>query len=210
MFFISFVITDKDEFLPMNKDSKYGDDACRYEDDGQSYVKPCEKGKYFADISSINSFYTHLEICQDLQNMTIPLSLNENECSSTFECESGLKCIGNSCTHECSTGEFWSETFLDVTNRCAPNTLKTTTSGYCLKKTYTKTTLPYSSSIEFSKPEKKECGKYIITEYPDPIDKGFYEITANEYVYPGSVEDGEYVSKKELCKSCYALYFSYN
>lgn len=213
-FFISFVITDKDEYLPMNKDSKYGDDVCRYYDDGHYYVKPCEKGKYCAHISELNRFDTYLEICQDLPNMTIPLSLNENECSSTFECESGLTCNGKSCTHECSTGEFWAEKYSSSSSSssgCAPNILKSTTSGYCLKITYTKTTLPYTYSIEYSEPEKnKECGKYTITQYPDPIDKGFYEITANEYVYPGSVEDGEYVSKKELCKSGYALYFYYN
>ena len=33
-------------FLPMKKDSKYGDDVCSYTKDGKKYVRPCEKGKF--------------------------------------------------------------------------------------------------------------------------------------------------------------------
>lgn len=42
--------------LPMDKDSKYGDDVCSYTGQKQKYVKPCEKGKFCDGSNTLPTF----------------------------------------------------------------------------------------------------------------------------------------------------------
>ena len=201
-FLISFSLSDKNNYLPMEKDSKYGEDVCRYrDDDGYYHVKACEKGKYCADIS-LPSTYTYLEICQDLPNVTKPFNLNEGKCQTSFECELGLACLSN-CVNYCASGEFYS----DYRNDCTDNSLKKT-GEICYEKTYDTSNMP---QYRYSEPVKnKKCGKLTLGEVPGTTNRGLYEIKLIEYAYLGSVEDGGYVQDMDLCQSGYALYFYYD
>ena len=204
-FLVSFSLSDKDYYLPMEKDSKYGDDVCCYYnfDDTHYYVKPCEKGKYCVSNSISTS---RLEICQDIPNIVHPLNLDE-KCSSTFECGYGLKCISGSCTLDCSSGQFLIQTS-PTTYRCVSDTLKSSSDDYCMKLTYDSSGNP---NLKYSSPVKnKICGKLTISERTDTGNSGIYYISLKEHAFFGSVKDGEYVDDMKLCESGYALYFYYD
>ena len=185
----------------MEKDSKYGDDVCRYRDkDGYYHVKPCEKGKYC--LESLSSSTSYLEICHELPNIKALSNLKEKKCSTSFECEQNLECDGSSCG-KCPASEFALESQ-------GYNCISTTSqgSGYC-----SSTTLDASNikTTKYSNPENyKKCGKLTIAEYPGTTDAGVYYIKTNEYDYIGTVEDGGYVEDQELCQSGFALYFYYD
>ena len=192
------------EYLPMGKDSKYGDDVCRYTDDKQKYVKPCEKGKFCGSnligtldyIRGKHSDTSEIEICQDLPNITALYNYNEGSCKNDFECRTGYKCIDNKCLYDdCDTGEFLSE------YGCKENSKK---GDYCYEFTQNKDSYDYKYS---PKEPNKECGKLILEDDPRSEEKGIYYLNKREYVYEGEVEDGEYVSHRRFCKSGFALYF---
>ena len=200
--------------LPMDKDSKYGDDVCSYTDNKQKYVKSCEKGK-FCDVSNTlttidylkNNYYdtSNLEICQDTPNVTAFYSYKES-CTNDFECEGDYKCIENKCSYECNTNEFYYKPYdtSSSSSSCKPNSDKGT-DGICYEETRTKNAVPI---IKYSSPvPNKICGKLTFADDPNDNMKGIYYVTKYEYVYKGEVEDGDYVTDEELCKSGFALYF---
>ena len=201
-FLLTFIISDKDLYLPMNKDSKYGEDICRYYDDAHYYVKPCEKGKYCVDTSFQ---YSNLFVCKDIPKVKHALGLKDTDpCSTSFECDNLLECQSESCTYYCSLSSY----FYGVDNICYPDSEKAP-SSYC---EYNK----YDSNGNFEKttyssPEKnKICGKLNIKELAGSNHRGIYVIESKESVYKGSVKDGEYVDDMELCESGYALYFYFD
>ena len=195
--------SDKDYYLPMEKKSKYGDDVCRYYDDDHYYVRACEKGKYCArSLSSIS----YLEVCHDLPNPSLLSNLNDGKCTTTFECEAGLLCNGNTCTkcpssNSVRVGEYSSY-------NCIPDSAKGT--GFCEQVTLGALNV---ETHKYSFPESyKKCGKLTITEYPNTASDtytGIYYVSLNEYTYIGTVPDGEYVSDMKLCESGFALAFYY-
>ena len=206
-FLVSFSISDKNRYLPMDKDSKYGEDVCRYYDnDGHFYVKPCEKGKYCAsDFNSQITDYSYLEICQDLPKYAHYLNLDD-KCTSTFECGYGLKCIGTSCTGDCGPDEFIRHT--SSNSYTCENKVNKGSGGYCSQITFDNTGIQIT---KYSPAEKdKRCGKLTITEYTQTGLRGFYYISSDDYTNLGSVEDGQYVSDMKLCESGYALRFYYD
>ena len=195
--------SDKDLYLPMEKESKYGEDVCRYYDDGHYYVRACEKGKYCA--GSLSS-YSYLEICQDLPSQSLLSNLNEGKCTTTLECEGNLLCNGNTCTkctfsNQVRTGEY-------PYYNCVSDSSKG--SGFC-----SSATLDASNVLtyKYSSPENyKKCGKLTIKEYPNTASTtytGLYYTLLDEYTYIGTVPDGEYVTDMELCESGFALSFYY-
>ena len=195
--------SDKDYYLPMEKKSKYGDDVCRYADDGHYYVRACEKGKYCA--SSLSS-YSYLEVCHDLPNPSLLSNLNDGKCTTSFECEARLSCNGNTCTkcpnsNEVRVGEYGSYF-------CTPDSQKGT--GFCEQVTLDAYNVP---TYKYSFPESyKKCGKLTIKEYPNTASvtyTGIYYVSLDEYTYIGTVPDGEYVSDMQLCESGFALAFYY-
>lgn len=203
--------SDKDYFLPMEKESRYGSDVCRYYDEGRYYVKPCEKGKYcVGGLTSSNIVGTHseLEICQDLPKINVLSNLNEGKCKTTLECEGSLECNGNTCT-DCSS-PYYTNSFPrgDYPYDCEDVTNKG--SGYCESVTLDASNNPTS---KYSSPESyKKCGKLTIKEYPNTASAtftGIYYTALNEYTYIGTVADGEYVKDPELCESGFALPFYY-
>lgn len=204
IFFCLFVISlsENDKYIPMDKESKYGDDVCAYRDkDGYYNVKPCEKGKYCSDFTPSTSY---LEICQDIPEIKTLSNLKENKCSTSLECESGLTCVGTSCRRCTSTGNNF-----DIgeygSYDCKPDTEQG--NGYCESTTLDQNNIP---TTKYSAPEQyKTCGKLTIEEYPGTTDAGVYYVKLDQYDYIGTVQDGEYVSKMELCESGFALYFYY-
>ena len=195
---------DKDFYIPMEKDSKYGADVCSYYDEGHYYVKPCEKGKYCAD--NLANGISNLEICYDLPNPSQLSNLNEGKCKTSFECDGELLCNGNTCTECPNTNEFRYGDF--PYRNCISNTVKG--SGYCSSVSLTASN---RHDTKISTPESyKKCGKLTIKEYPNTATENFngiYYIALDEYTYIGTVQDGEYVSDMELCESGFALPFYY-
>lgn len=198
----SISLSEKDMYVPMEKESNYGDDVCAYRDnDGYYHVKSCEKGKYCETLTTSTSF---LEICLDFPQITTLSNLKENKCSTTFECEDGLTCEGTSCRKCTATGNFFDYGYYGSYG-CESNTNQG--NGYCKQ-----TTLDANNNenYKYSSPEEyKKCGKLTIEEYPGAAYAGIYYIKLNEYDYIGTVKDGEYVEDRELCESGYALYFYY-
>lgn len=205
---LEFSLSEYDaEILPMEKDSKYGDDVCSYTDDKQKYVKPCEKGKFCGNLNSIltldysrGKYYdeSNIEICQDLPNITSLYTYNEGSCTNDFECEGSYKCIGNICSYKCDAGEFYSYI------GCKDNSDKGN-DGICYEKNIKN---DGSMTYRYSPPvPNKKCEKLTFADDPRDTKKGIYYVHQREYVYEGEVEDGEYVNDVTLCKSGFALYF---
>jgi hypothetical protein len=185
----------------MNKDSKYGEDICRYYDDGYYYVKPCEKGKYCVDTTSTLSsdLTSYLHTCHDIPKVKLT-SVYTESCKNSFECYDGLECLTEKCTIFCGTGAFLS------TQGCKANAYLVN-GKYCYLNTYDSST-GASTGTTYSPAEKnKICGKYNLGQIPGTINIGRYTIISEEFVYKGTVQDGEYVKTMDLCQSGYALYF---
>ena len=197
--------------LPMNKDSKYGDDVCSYTDGEKKYVKPCGKGKFCDGTTSImtidylkgkyeNDKTSSIEICQDLPNIT-SFYTYKGSCSNDFECETGYECIENECSYKCPNSNMF---LYNIQDGCQQNSDKGT-DGICYEETRKKDA---ATEIKYSPPQpNKICGKLTLLDDPRDNMKGIYYINKKEYVYKGEVEDGEYVTDQELCKSGFALYF---
>ena len=199
--------SDKDSYLPMEKESKYGSDICRYYDDGHYYVRACEKGKYCADgLSSYNyNSYSYLEVCTDIPNYSRLSNLNDGKCQTTLECEGNLLCNGNTCT-KCENTNF------EPTGEY-PYTCKTNSqigNGFCESVTLDANNV---LNTKYGSPDNNQkCGKLTIKEYPNTSTRtytGIFYVSLNEYTYIGTVPDGEYVNDMELCESGFALPFYY-
>ena len=118
---LDFSLSEYDALiLPMEKNSKYGDDVCFYTDKEQHYVKPCEKGKFCRSTNIDTLDYARgkdvhetstISICQDLPNINTLYTSREEGCKHDFECEIGYKCIGNVCSDKCDSGEFYYDGF---------------------------------------------------------------------------------------------------
>ena len=212
---LEFSLSEYDAiYLPMDKDSKYGDDVCSYSENEKFYVKHCEKGKFCLDSSTIATIdYTrgdvekrkNLEICEILPNVTGLYAYSEGSCTNDFECGENYKCIGNVCTYKCEANEFYYKAENGVgSSGCKDNSQKGS-DGICYEITLKRDESPI---IKYNSPKpNKICGKLTFLDDPRTGYKGIYYINKYEYVYNGEVEDGEYVTKKELCKSGFALYF---
>ena len=214
---LEFSLSEYDaKYLPMNKHSKYGEDVCSYTDDEQVYVKLCEKGKFCDGLSTISTLdysrgkydrSSNLEICQELPNVT-DFYKYKGKCENDFECGIGYECIGNECSYKCNSNYFYYnyKDYTGVLNQgCQDNSLKGT-DGICYEETRKKNA---ATEYKYSSPQpNKICGKLTFLDDPDDTNKkGIYYINKYEYVYKGEVDDGEYVTNKELCKSGFALYF---
>lgn len=186
-------------YIPMEKDSKYGEDICGYTDKNGDYaVKPCDKGKYC--VLPRNSAMSSLAICQDVPTVQTGLSSLDEDCSSDFDCEYNLKCRGKKCKRkdDCTfSNQFPYKTKNAGNYQCDEKAPE----GYCTYKEYTNTGTKTSHS---SPPNKFHiCGVYT---YHKDTDNTYYQ-KDTKYAYIGSVDNGEYVSDKVLCKSGFTLYY---
>jgi len=208
--FLELSLSDDTLFLPMKKDSRYGDDVCSYIKDDKKYVRPCEKGKFCKYDLPIDNIYPHkmfekesnIEICYDLPSITPLYTYDEGTCTNGFECTSSYECIGNKCSYECSSGQFFSK----KTFQCIDNSLKAS-DGVCEETTWERGAVS-PTITKYSSPNRdKGCAKLSFADVPNDDMKGIYYVNQKTYVYKGEVEDGEYVTSKEYCQSGFALYF---
>ena len=179
---------------PMEKDSKYGDDVCRYIDEGYEYVRPCEKGKYCLKQSSQGS---DLYICQNIPEAQEGLNILDEKCSSDFDCELDLKCISGTCKLDCGNGnETPVKVYYNNGYECMGPSAKAA-DGVCWSR---------GTPQKFGNPTGKSqiCGLY--SDFYDNGNQN-YEISEIKYAYIGSVENGNYVSDEILCKSGFALFY---
>lgn len=198
---LSLFILCSSSLRPMEKNSKFGDDICKYEDGNYEYVRPCEKGKYCLDEDSgSNEFY----VCQDLPEAQEGLNTVDEKCSSDFDCEDNLECVGGYCKLVgCADYPLKvSGTFI-----CMPSSQKAA-DGVCKSYGYTErsgfSTFD-TSKDKFGNPTGKSqfCG---LLDFHNMGNQN-YDIIEKKYAYVGSVENGKYVSDEILCKSGFALFY---
>ena len=144
-------------------------------------------------------------ICRDLPKISPIFTYGESGCKNDFECEGGCKCIGNVCSYDkCNTGEFYSY-LSETSSRCRLNSEKGSDDGVCEEHIIDTNG---RNEYKYSPPKpNKICGKLTLANDPNDNQKGIYYIQKKEYVYKGEVEDGEFVTQANLCKSNFALYF---
>ena len=192
-------------YRPMKKESKYGEDICRYREIKDSqiiyYVRACEKGKYCEDLGNegINSGFS---ICQDLPTRETGISTLNGECSSDFDCENDLECVSKKCTYTgtaCSTGQAPYKPEGTSSYRCS----KLAPEGYCEVREYSTDSSSYTSSFGSPQSKYQKCGLYTF----HPAGSNVYKLKDTKYVYIGSVDNGEYVKTPTLCKTGFALPF---
>ena len=213
---LEFSLSEYDAIImPMSKDSKYGDDICYYTNKEIHYVKPCEQGKYCDTSNSIKTIDyargkdvyedSSIYICRDLPKISSIFTYGESGCKNDFECEGGYKCIENVCSYdECPTGTFYSYDSLYGVS-CKLNSEKGSDDGVCEEHIIDTNG---RNEYKYSPPKpNKICGKLTLVNDPNDNEKGIYYIQKKEYVYKGEVEDGEFVTQANLCKSNFALYF---
>ena len=198
---LSLFILCSSYLRPMEKNSKFGDDICKYEDASYEYVRPCEKGKYCLDEDSgSNEFY----VCQDLPEAQEGLNTIDEKCSSDFDCESNLKCVGGYCK---LVGCADYPIKVSGIYTCLPSSMKAA-EGVCESYGYTESpgfsTLD-SSKDKFGNPTGKSqfCG---LLDFHNMGNQN-YDVIEKKYAYVGSVENGKYVSDEILCKSGFALFY---
>ena len=187
---------------PMKKDSKYGDDVCRYEEEGYDYVRPCEKGKYCLKEYSEGS---DLFICQNLPEAQEGLNILDEKCSSDFDCEANLKCIGGFCKLNCALTNYSPVKTNGGQYACRDSSLKAN-DGVCMVNEYKEISgTIYNDKTKYGNP----IGKSQICGLFDFHDMGYqdYDLSEKKYAYIGSVDNGNYVSDEKLCKSGFALFY---
>lgn len=199
LIFISLFILCLSDFLPMEKDSKYGDDICGYYDKNGNdyYVKPCDSGKFCVQHTNDYSS-SYLCVCQDVPKIEKGLSSLDEDCSSDFDCETNLQCISKKCKYytDCPNNQYPYKTSMG-TYLCSEKAAE----GYCEFKEITNSGTKY---YHLSPPTKLHyCGVYTF----NPEGNNIYSQKDTKYAYIGSVESGEYVNDKKLCKSGFTLFY---
>ena len=194
LFFLCF-----SDFIPMQKDSKYGDDVCGYYDKNNDYyVKPCDSGKYCVTPSTSLSS-SSLSVCQDVPKIEGGLSSLDGDCTSDFDCEYNLECKGKKCklSYDCPNNQYPYKLNTIGGYSCAEKAPE----GYCKFTEYTNS----GSKTYYSSPPSQlhYCGVYTF----NPEGNNLYSEKDKKYAYIGSVDSGEYVTDKKLCKSGFALYY---
>ena len=199
---LSLLILTQSQYLrPMKKDSKYGDDVCSYIEEGYQYVKPCEKGKYCLEETSTGS---DLYICQTLPEIQEGLNILNDKCSSDFECEYNLKCIGGVCSLKCSSTNYSPVKLLTGSYSCIDSSSDKAADGVCFLEEYDN-----SGNVKSTKYGNPTGKSQICGLYSNFYDRGNQNYVHSEIKYAniGSVDNGNYVSDEILCKSGFALYY---
>ena len=222
VFICSFSLFTSDEILyPMEKNSKLGEHICRYTErlenhDTKTYVKPCEEGKYCTSsgiqtspVSTGTSQYNYY-ICRNYTKR-VSIKVNGEECDSDYECDNNLECDSGKCTlTSCGSNEkpykkddgTWDCKDKDVSDEylylCESFQNDNTDTCKKLINTGSSAYLKYGGIITF------EPYLPISTEK----EKGqLYRKKSQKFSYIGLVEDGNFVTDSEACKSGFALRF---
>ena len=197
-----FILCSSQYLRPMKKDSKYGDDVCRYIEEGFVYVRPCEKGKYCLKESSEGS---DLYVCQDLPEAQEALNTLDEKCSSDFDCELNLKCIGGYCKNE-QCGSNQAPLKRGNSYSCISSSEKAA-DGICWLQQYKDNS--GTISVDGSPKEGNPTGKSQKCGLLDFYDMGYQDYILNQKKYAdiGSLDNGNYVTDEILCKSGFALFY---
>lgn len=222
VFICSFSLFTSDEILyPMEKDSKLGEHICRYTErlenhDTKTYVKPCEEGKYCTtssietSVDSTGSSQYDYYICKNYTKR-VSIKVYNEACSSNYECDSNLVCDSGICTltrcgsnmkpYKKSDGT-WDCKDKDVSDEylylCG--SFRDDISNVCsdIKITGSSDYLKYKGIITFE------------TYFPISTEKEkgpLYREKSQIFSYIGTVEDGDFVTDEEACKSGFTLRF---
>ena len=200
---ILFVSVISVYYVPMKKDHEVGEHICRYQINSTSniYVRPCEEGKYCVrktPTSSSPSNWEYLYTCENYTHTSFILKQINEDCDSTFDCDSGLTCKQGKCIFENCDGTDEVAYRGSSRWRCTKKTLKDNNYYYFINYdqgeiTYTDTYSPYSKykgEIEFYKSNENT-----------------YKIQSIKNADFRSLDDGKFVSDEDTCKSGYYLYF---
>ena len=167
------------------------------------FVKGCANNKKCIQVDNSNS--NVMSICQNSQSLSkAPCSACDNdfECLSTYTCDGG-KCSGTGI--DCSTngggstsGCTSTQIYNWETEEC--DSERDQKKVYC----YTYNSIGVKNGDYREDNSAKKCGKLNVIK--NTGDNNYYRKNS-EWVYYGSVPDGEFVEDKEACQSGYALYF---
>ena len=188
------------------------DDLCYYDEGGfnnNEYVKPCEKQFY----CNKDSFHNEIGICQKTSDIIKKLG---EECTSSFQCDSGLECLKEKCLVQNST-EAYKKTdsvtgeayyycpsylipiFSDANNEFRCDQREPNIINRCFF-------LEEDDTYKIAFPDYfKVCGEQVIAETSQ--NSGKYNIKSTNASYIGSVEDGKFVQDERACQHGFALYF---
>lgn len=219
VFICSFSLFISEEvFYPMKKDNKLGEHICRYTENledhnSKTYVKPCEEGKFCVSSSiqmegMINSKNYH--VCKNFTNQ-FQIKINGEQCTSDFECDTGLTCKSGQCTNEvCNSNQKPYKTNSGSWS-CKNNDLPNQNFYYYCYNFVSATTSTCSSPYYSDLPDYLKLRGIITFEdyYPggDTTKGKHYRVKSRESSYIGSVEDGKFVKDYKACKSGFALHF---
>ena len=196
-------------YRPLSKlNTIYPSDICYFKDttansaiSNIAYVKGCPNNKKCIKVDNTDSY--EIFICNS-QNL---VKASCSTCNNQFECISSDTCTERQCTH---TGLTCTSTPGSTSSLCSSGQIFNSISSSCedgreQKKSLCKT---YDSSETQTggynvDSNAKLCGKNSIKNNGD----NNYYIENTQWVYYGSVDDGEFVEQPEACKSGYALYF---
>ena len=202
-------------YRPLSKlNINYPSDICYFKDTTTSsailnleFVRGCAKNKICTQVDTSDSYEIHT--CQNSGSLA---KGNCDACSNQFECDvSTTPSITCSDDGKCDSGSGCEPVDPPSPDACETGKIKNILTNNCVSenKIYCETynspgavgdkTGTYSEDNYF-----KICGKSNIEKYTD--DRHYYRKNI-EWVYYGSVEDGNFVEKVEACKSGYALYF---
>ena len=180
------------------------DDICSYKLSNSDfiYVEPCEKDNVCEEIiSNLGIYYPQIGICRKNVQEEI---LVENDCEKIDDCYTGLKCVNKKCTlEENDSPVYLYNSYL----YCPDNLIYIIDTGKCEKRAdhqmnglcYLKTD---SGSLSAEPDYMKNCGEIIL----DTATKN-YEHLKTKMNSIGSVDDGNFVSTLEVCKSGFTLQF---
>lgn len=198
-------------YLPLEKESTYGEDVCQIYEDGHSYVRPCNKGSYCL-LDTLNS----LGVCHEMEKGAFTMKDFGEQCSKNSDCLNGWSCLNGKCT--CSSNTYCNDCFVHEsgsqctykpnakksTSHCIESKLESSGTSISLSDSFDYFYLPYSSELK-----NQICGKLTLEDL-SVNNNNYYYIKYWDYVYIGTVEDGEFVTDEKLCKSGYAIPYNPN
>ena len=221
VFIYCFSLFKSDPFLyPMEKDSKLGEHICGYpetiENHGvKTYVRPCGEGKY-CDNSGYSNVAGDYLICKNMTTR-VPIKVYNEDCTSDFDCDSGLNCENSKCTRDCTNNN--EKPYKTNGGSWSCKTSDTSKEKYCyycneFLNEYLencKSSEEYDKYPDYLKVEGiMELTGYYPVPNPDEEEKKkgqLYRVKSIESSFKGTVEDGNYVKDFTACKSGFALYF---
>lgn len=182
------------ELIYMKKDTKLGENVCYYKDPETDfeYVRPCEEGKYCDTLSPSSGSSVHT--CQNVSSLIV-LKTQGDSCVSSVECATGLFCVNEKCSSDCSSNQIqirksngdwgcrsaYHPEYISYTDENDPSkTISNQNSGY----------LKVRGEIQFKKDNNN-----VYTEASIKAD------------YIGTVSKGKIVYNEKACETGFTLLF---